>query len=918
MHAPICEQLETRILLSTIHWDGGGDGLNWSDPLNWDTDVLPAAADDVILDVAENPIIRLDISASINSLIARESLTIDQGDLTLTTTATIEAPLTLDNDAALRGGQWNLSQLHALVIERGRIYGLSVQGNIHLGSIGADLAVFDNLALDGTIRLHGANAILRFFGEQVFDTGTIHFEGVGEQIILGDVLSSLTLGPAAEIVGADGVITGNVVVNQGTITLGSSGQHLIVHPALFINEGVLQAANAGTIELAGDWINAGQATAIDGDIVISGTLVNDGHRQVLDGQTGSWTLAGGTIEGGIIELTEGTTLNRLLSDSGSNTLSDVHLVGELSLDRDADYLRIEDGLVLDGTIHISGLRAVLDFNGTQTISGGTFVIHTPAASSPAFQVRGMGTVTLDANVRLIGRVGSVFSSSGRLVNHGLIRIENTLSVNAWYFDNYGRIVVEPEAVLTIGYRWTNFGVIAVNEGRLRMRGNMTLSSIGVIERTGGTVQLEGSLDLEHGRLTLNRFTGSWDSRSGSIRNGEIAFEDGQTLSPPGSLHDIHVIGDWHVDSASSIRLEGSFFSIDGTLFLSNDGATLSFYSPWIEFRSGEVRLEQTGDLGPRIDLAYIGQTVTIGKDAVIRGIGRIRGFGAGNAPTLIVDGSLIAGLPDHPGGELEVRLGYIQNNGLFAVTSGSTLVLRADLANLSDGTLTGGQWIIEENSTLYSRGSILTNNASITLRGQNASFPALNSLAANSGNLTLENGANLAINPTDNLLTNAGRISIDPTSTLTITGDYIQTPQGSLAIGTAGPPESPFSGQLIATGSATLAGTFQLTFAKALQPNCGTDFQFISASTVNDQFDTLTLPDPPEFHKYPVLYGPSGVRLLTTSIADLDNSGTVTTTDFLAFLNFYNDGNPTADFNGDGIINTQDFIAYLNAFNHNC
>ncbi len=33
-----------------ITWDGGGDGTNWSDPLNWSTNAVPTALDDVLLD----------------------------------------------------------------------------------------------------------------------------------------------------------------------------------------------------------------------------------------------------------------------------------------------------------------------------------------------------------------------------------------------------------------------------------------------------------------------------------------------------------------------------------------------------------------------------------------------------------------------------------------------------------------------------------------------------------------------------------------------------------------------------------------------------------------------------------------------------------------------------------------------------
>src|SRR5262245_13739429 len=49
------EHLEERCLLSTVTWDGGGDGSNWNDPQNWNKpdavihDVLPGAEDDVVI-----------------------------------------------------------------------------------------------------------------------------------------------------------------------------------------------------------------------------------------------------------------------------------------------------------------------------------------------------------------------------------------------------------------------------------------------------------------------------------------------------------------------------------------------------------------------------------------------------------------------------------------------------------------------------------------------------------------------------------------------------------------------------------------------------------------------------------------------------------------------------------------------------
>ncbi len=58
-HALQIERLEDRWLLAVVNWDGGGDGINWTDPLNWDTNALPGSDDDVVIDVAGTPTIRL-------------------------------------------------------------------------------------------------------------------------------------------------------------------------------------------------------------------------------------------------------------------------------------------------------------------------------------------------------------------------------------------------------------------------------------------------------------------------------------------------------------------------------------------------------------------------------------------------------------------------------------------------------------------------------------------------------------------------------------------------------------------------------------------------------------------------------------------------------------------------------------------
>ncbi len=62
---------------SPVTWDGGGDALSWTDPLNWDSDAVPSAGSDVVLPVRPQPyVVELDTAATVNSVRLTKELTI--------------------------------------------------------------------------------------------------------------------------------------------------------------------------------------------------------------------------------------------------------------------------------------------------------------------------------------------------------------------------------------------------------------------------------------------------------------------------------------------------------------------------------------------------------------------------------------------------------------------------------------------------------------------------------------------------------------------------------------------------------------------------------------------------------------------------------------------------------------------------
>ena len=160
----------------------------------------------------------------------------------------------------------------------------------------------------------------------------------------------------------------------------------------------------------------------------------------------------------------------------------------------------------------------------------------------------------------------------------------------------------------------------------------------------------------------------------------------------------------------------------------------------------------------------------------------------------------------------------------------------AHISQVSGNTLTGGTWNALNGATIEfpSGTSITTNAANVTLSGAGAGFTAEGGTTAlgggsliNSGSLTLGTGG-----------AGAG-------ATLNLAGSYTQTSTGTLDIQIGGTPTSGLFGQLVATGTATLAGTFNLGLVNSFVPPSGTALtypvmSFTSASGKFTTFNGLT------------------------------------------------------------------------------
>ncbi|MDB5386304.1 MAG: repeat-containing protein, partial [Planctomycetaceae bacterium] len=92
------EALEHRVYLSAVSWDGGGDGVHWSDPLNWSSNALPGATDDVTINFGNATVSHDSGNDSIHSLTSANKLSLNGGTLA------INGPATISSDFTLSGG----------------------------------------------------------------------------------------------------------------------------------------------------------------------------------------------------------------------------------------------------------------------------------------------------------------------------------------------------------------------------------------------------------------------------------------------------------------------------------------------------------------------------------------------------------------------------------------------------------------------------------------------------------------------------------------------------------------------------------------------------------------------------------------------------------------------------------------------
>jgi fibronectin-binding autotransporter adhesin len=580
--------------------------------------------------------------------------------------------LTLGPGLLVRGGRADLGVAHFV----GGAFTLTNRGTILADVPGQTLTVVSTVTSfsnQGIVRAeNGGNLILNNL-----------LDAAGVQIIGG---GTLTLG------GTWGN-SGNLTAIGSTLTLGGT----------WSNSGSINYTNSvlnvgGTVALG----NLGQFNRSGGTVNLTGSMNLNGGTLNLNATSGSWVLANGTLSGGTLQLSESAAL---IITSADGRLSNMTVNGNLDLSGADALLRIAGVVTLNGIATLSGSNARVLAEGhatLQTAGGGQVVFSGTTGNIRHLGRIGAGSLTLEAGLLVQGGrseigtahfIGGAFVLTNRgailanvtgqtitavplvnsLVNQGTLRAENgghlvlhnladaagveirgggTLTLNGTW-GNSGALTANG-STLTLGGTWSNAGSIRFTNSVLNIGGTVALANLGQLHRSGGTVNLTGTLNLGGGTLNLNATSGSWVLANGTVSSGTIQFADGSALLPSaadGRLSNVTVNGDLNLSAADALLRVAGLVTLNGVATLSGSNARLLSEGNTTLQTAGGGQIVFGGTTGNVRHLGRIGAgSLTLSPGLVVRGGRATLGEAhfSGGTFTLTNQGTILANVPGQP------------------------------------------------------------------------------------------------------------------------------------------------------------------------------------------------------------------------------------------------------------------------------
>lgn len=802
----VCEALESRVLLSAVMWTGSAGDNNWSTPNNWSGDAVPGASADVTIPGGVTINYTADSTASVNSI------TSGAGDT-----------LAISNDGDIS------------VAGNASLVNLSVSGR-------AEFDIDGTATVSGSLTISGAGGIVGGSGTLSLPSGAT-FTATGNCSLnlttFNDAATSMVSSTSSL-----GLSSTTTINNSGTFTLQASFSY---NEGTFNNSGTLNASSTTSQTVSAEFNNSGTVNVTSGDLVLNNSASGGGGTE-----TGAFNVSAGAeldfnSDGGTFILNPGTSF------TGPGQVDWINEFDTITMNINLTFsnLTLSASLGGTGTLTITNSLAWMDdsyiSNTVDIASGATLSIT--GTSSPTVATTGVindaGATTLTA---FTGE--SSLGVDGTFNNSGAFDDESDGSINGGgAFNNSGTFTKSTGVSQLIETPMNNSGTVNSNSGDLVLYAGGT--ETGTFNASAGN-ELDFSCSVDGATYTLNAGT----AFDGPGTFGIIPSFVNVVLNTGITVQNLDFTASYGgITGTGSLSIAGTMtWSGNDTIMISGPiniqtGATLNYTA------SGAGLSGPTTGGGTLNNFGTIDLAPTPSVFAPLGGFYMLNSV-VTNAGTIDIqnDGGFIeAGTINNSGtfektagtgtstadlaGASSTSLVTFNNTGSVVVSSGS-LAFLGNITQLAGTTLSGGTWTVSSGSAIdFPTGdSITTNQATVTLTGAGATFPALAALSANAGSLTLSGGATFS---TTGDLANTGTITVGPASTVTVAGAYSQSAAGTLDVQIGGTTASGQFGALASTNPVSLDGTLGIALANGFNPTAGATYPVLTFPSETGAFATI-------------------------------------------------------------------------------
>ncbi|MGH7132149.1 MAG: GC-type dockerin domain-anchored protein [Phycisphaerales bacterium] len=692
--------------------------------------------------------------------------------------------------------------------------------------------------------------------------------------------------------------TDHALINQGQIGVSNGGTMLIQH--YLATPGTLSLSDTGTLELGWSYTTIPPITRSGGTLRLGGTFTpNSGS--FLTQQMGPVVLVG-TLAGGSLLGEPGTSLpvdGATINNTALNVPVIVPPSKTLTI-KGTCQMGVAGSIRLQGaTLNIDAPNCTLSGSGSVIAEAGTANIMELLAGADLFvgpnftiltESTGGTFCTLDVRLNQASA-----ANTATIINDGAwrargagrrISFSNVTGSNNT-FTHRGFVEAWEGAIVSMDINWTNATGVWILDSTSDLRLGGTYTSIGVINRSGGTLRLGGTPNL-----------GPLFTISNTTTGGPVRFD---------------------VGNASNLTIattNGLGCTIDGGTFTNctfncpttvPGAPTLTGCTIGAPMQiSGSLNVNTSLTLANDAAVSLLGSSLIFRPNTVLlSGAGRIVG-GAGTAATIQV------------------------LNGCD-LTIGPNILVQTDPAGGSAGSLTFRLSSVAGNPpTVINQGTIRAGGGNQSLSMQYVSGNA--GSMSNSGRLEVYPGASLLLGVNT---TNSGQIVIDPAGLLSVPLSRTLTlgAGGRLVqrVGGAG------AGRIVTNGFVALGGTLQVEHAAGYAPQrCNPALELMSAvqiGVLSGNFAAIELPAPVADSSVRLQRTDSQLSFVASSAADVAGLGGVegpdgqqTADDVVVFLSgFFAQALGIADIaelggmpGSDGQLTPDDLIYFLDQFFRPC